>query len=194
MNDGKSQRRESAAAVAEKIIVLRVNGDEHRMLVDPNWTLAEVLRDKLGLTGTKLACNDGACGSCTVLCDGLPILSCMTLAIACEGLNILTIEGLSKDGRLDPLQESFAMPKHWLQCGICAPGMIMSAKALLLKNPHPSDAEIVGALSANICRCGNYIRAIKAVKYVAEEGASEDAISGLDPETKVASSRAIALP
>jgi aerobic-type carbon monoxide dehydrogenase small subunit (CoxS/CutS family) len=154
-----------------KKIILTINREEYELQINPNWTLAEVLRDKLGLTGTKLACDDGACGSCTVLSDGVAILSCMTLAIECEGKHILTIEGLTENGKMHPLQKSFAKPEHWLQCGLCTPGMIMSAKALLDKNQHPTDYEIIQALSSNICRCGNYIRAVEAVKHVAERSA-----------------------
>ncbi len=145
-------------------ITLTVNHEEHEVRVSPNESLADVLREKLGLTGTKLMCNDGECGACTVLIDGKPILSCITLAVECEGKNILTIEGLadSKAGKLHPLQQAF-IELSGMQCGTCTPGMILTAKALLDKNSNPTEDEMREALSGNLCRCGNYKRIVQSV-------------------------------
>lgn len=132
--------------------------------VSPNHTLAYTLRETLGLTGTKVSCDSGACGACTVLMEGKAILSCTTLTIECEGREITTIEGLSdpKKEALDPLQQSF-IEHTAFQCGFCTPGMIMSAKALLIENPQPTEEEIKEALSGNFCRCISHYHVIKAV-------------------------------
>ena len=151
-----------------KTIRLTVNGEEYLVDVDVRDTLAYVLREKLGLTGTKIGCDEGTCGACTVLMNGKPILSCMTLAVECEGNEILTIEGLSKDGKLHPIQQAF-VEKHGLQCGFCTPGMILSAKALLDKNPNPSEEDIKKAISGNICRCGNYVKIVESIKEAARK-------------------------
>lgn len=145
-------------------ITLSVNGEEHEVRVSPRESLADVLREKLGLTGTKLMCNEGECGSCTVLVDGKPILSCLTLAIECEGKSILTIEGLAdqRTGRLHPLQQAF-IKYSGVQCGTCIPGMILTAKALLDKDPNPTEDAVREALSGNLCRCGNYKRIVQCV-------------------------------
>lgn len=132
--------------------------------VYPWDTLAYTLREKLGLTGTKVACDSGACGSCTILMDGRPILSCSTLTVDCDGKEIITIEGLANPstGELHPIQKAF-IDNHGVQCGFCIPGMILSAKALLDKNPNPTEEEIKEGLSGNICRCGNYRLILKSV-------------------------------
>ena len=149
----------------KKSVVLRVNGEEHELLIYPHRTLSEVLREELQLTGTKQSCNEGACGSCTVLLDGLPVRSCLLLAADVEGKEITTIEGLAEEGKLHPLQASFV--EHYaIQCGFCTPGMILTAKALLEKNPHPTDKEIRDAISGNICRCTGYAKIVEAIKAV----------------------------
>jgi len=136
-------------------IKLKVNGLDYHLRIKPQRTLVEVLREELGLTGTKKSCNEGECGACTLLLDGRPVSSCLVLAVDAQGKDILTIEGLSEGERLDPLQESFL--KHGgLQCGFCTPGMIMAAKALLDENPHPTPAQARRAISGNLCRCTGY--------------------------------------
>ena len=147
----------------KKSVVLRVNGEEQELLIHHHRTLAEVLREELQLTGTKQSCNEGACGSCTVLLDGLPVRSCLLLAADVEGREITTIEGLAEEGKLHPLQASFV--EHYaIQCGFCTPGMILTAKALLDANPKPTDKEIRQAISGNICRCTGYAKIIEAIK------------------------------
>lgn len=161
---------------AEKIRVRRsinlvVNGELHELKigkgpgqVDPAHTLAYTLRETFGLTGTKISCDNGACGACTVLIDGKAMLSCMTLTVECGGMSITTIEGLgdSKTGRVDPLQQSF-IDHTAFQCGFCTPGMIMSAKALLNVNPSPTEEEVKEGLSGNFCRCISHYHVVKAV-------------------------------
>lgn len=155
----------------KKAIRLLVNGFEYDVLVKPHWTLLQVLRDELGLTGTKEGCGKGECGACTVIMDGEAVLSCLVLAVQAQGRSILTIEGLVQEDRLDPLQDAFV--KHGaIQCGFCTPGMIMTAKAFLMKNPHPGEGQIKKALSGNLCRCTGYVKIIEAVRSVeaAENG------------------------
>jgi carbon-monoxide dehydrogenase small subunit len=147
----------------ERYVDLSVNGDIYQVLVRPNEFLADVLRDKLGLTGTKKACDMGICGSCTVLLDGLPVSSCLTLALDAEGKEITTVEGLeSPEGELHPIQEAF-LDKGAVQCGFCTSGMLMTAKAFLENRTNPSELEIRNALSGNICRCTGYTKIIEAV-------------------------------
>jgi carbon-monoxide dehydrogenase small subunit len=152
-------------------IHLTVNGKVHEMMigkeanqVDPSHTLAYTLRETLGLTGTKISCDNGACGACTVLIDGKAMLSCMTLTVECNGASVTTIEGLGdpKAGNLDPLQQSF-IDHTAFQCGFCTPGMIMSAKALLNENPSPTEEEVKEGLSGNFCRCISHYHVVKAV-------------------------------
>ena len=149
-------------------ITLCVNGQEHNVLVFPRDTLLSVLRDTIGLTGTKEACGTGECGSCTVLIDGEAILSCLTLAVEVEGKDITTIEGLSKNGMLSPLQQSF-LDHGAVQCGFCIPGMVVSATALLSSNPNPSRADIQKALEGNICRCTGYNKILEAIESIREK-------------------------
>lgn len=156
-------------AVELKPVVLTVNGGSMETMVWPAETLADTLRNRLGLTGTKLMCNEGECGSCTVLIDGRSVLSCLTLTIECEGKNIITIEGLadSLTGELHPIQQAF-VEHSGLQCGVCTPGMILTAKALLDENPDPTVDEVREALAGNLCRCGTYSRITESVLAAAE--------------------------
>jgi carbon-monoxide dehydrogenase small subunit len=150
----------------KKRIRLRVNDFEYDLLVEPHWTLIDVLRDELGLTGTKKGCGKGECGACTVIMDGEAVLSCLVLALRAEAKSILTIEGLAREGKLDPLQGAFV--KHGaIQCGYCTPGMIMTSRAFLDKNPRPTEEEIKKTLSGNLCRCTGYVKIIEAVKSAA---------------------------
>ena len=150
-------------------ITLNVNNETYDIVAYPNRTLLEVLRDDLHLTGTKESCGEGVCGSCTVLVDGTPVRSCLTLAVAVQGKEITTIEGLSAGEKLHPVQEAF-VNHHAIQCGFCSPGMILTAYALLAENPNPTEKEIRRALSGNVCRCTGYAKIIEAVKSLAEEG------------------------
>jgi len=150
-------------------ITLNVNNEIFDIVTFANQTLLEVLRDHLHLTGTKESCGEGACGSCTVLLNGVPVRSCLTLAIAAQGKEITTIEGLSKGEKLHPVQEAF-VNHHAIQCGFCSPGMILTAYALLKENPNPTEAEIRRAISGNVCRCTGYAKIVEAIKSLAEEG------------------------
>ncbi len=150
-------------------IELKVNGDTVTLQVDSRRTLLEVLREQLGLTGTKEMCNKGDCGGCTVTLDGNAVLSCMMLAVEANGKEVVTIEGLAGEGyRLHPLQKAF-VERGAIQCGYCSPGFIMSAKALLDKNPHPNGDQIREAISNNICRCTGYVQIIEAIESAALE-------------------------
>lgn len=150
-------------------ITLTVNGEEHGLQTAPTETLADALREKLGLTGTKIMCNEGECGACTVLMDGKPVCSCLILAVECEGKDILTIEGLADPatGELHPIQKTF-VERSGMQCGVCTSGMILTAKALLDETPNPSEDEVREALAGNLCRCGNYKRITECVLAAAE--------------------------
>lgn len=147
---------------------LRVNGDERECAVTAGTTLLEALRYRLGLTGSKQGCDKGDCGACTVLVDGRPVLSCLTLALAAEGAEVTTVEGLAERGRPHPLQDAFDRTGG-AQCGFCTPGMLMSAFALLRRNPAPTRAEIAHALSGNLCRCTGYTKILDAVELAARE-------------------------
>jgi carbon-monoxide dehydrogenase small subunit len=148
-----------------------INGRERELRVAPWRTLLDVLREDLELTGTKLGCEGGECGACTVLLDGRPVVSCMTLAADVDGRGVVTIEGISTPEHLHPLQEEF-LKLGSFQCGYCAPGMIMSAKALLDETPNPSEREIREAIAGNLCRCTAYVGIVKAIQSVAAEGVS----------------------
>ena len=150
-------------------IAVRVNGREYQHDVRPHHTLLEVLRDDLGLTGSKECCAEGECGACTVLVNGRAVCACLMLAAEADGDDITTIEGLAKDERLDAVQRAFVAAGA-VQCGFCIPGMIMSAKYLLMHTPHPTVPEIQEGLSGNLCRCGGYHRIIDAVARAAAEG------------------------
>ncbi len=152
----------------KQVIQLNVNDNLYDVIVAPRDVLVDVLRKQLGFTGTKKGCGHGDCGTCTVLIDGKPILSCLTLAIGCQGKKIVTIEGLEKNGILDPLQQSF-VEEGAVQCGFCTPGMIMSARALLNRNPHPEQDEIKRAIAGNLCRCTGYVKIVEAIEAVANK-------------------------
>jgi xanthine dehydrogenase YagT iron-sulfur-binding subunit len=150
-------------------VSLRVNGAPRQARLDPRITLLDALRDVLGLTGTKKGCDQGACGACTVLVDGKRVLSCLTLAAQCDGREVTTIEGLSQDGTLHPLQQAFVRHDAF-QCGYCTPGQIMSAVALLREGRAGSDDEVREYMSGNICRCGAYPNIVAAIRDVATAG------------------------
>jgi len=153
-------------------MTLNVNGKARRVQAPADAYLLEVLRDKLALTGAKLGCGMGECGSCTVLLDGAAVCSCLTLAIETQGHEITTIEGVAKPGELDPLQDAFA-ETGGVQCGFCTPGMVLAAKALLSENPNPTEAEIRRGLSGNLCRCTGYSKIIEAVMLAASTANAE---------------------
>ena len=155
--------REAGAPVRPHTAIrLTVNGGARRIEVDDHWTLAELLRDHLRLTGTKLGCERGECGACTVLIDEKPVYSCSYLAVWADGKSVMTVEGLTKNGKLDPLQEAF-IAHDAPQCGFCTSGQLMTAKALLSVTPRPTPAEVRTALAGNLCRCSNYNRIVEAV-------------------------------
>jgi aerobic carbon-monoxide dehydrogenase small subunit len=148
-------------------ITLTVNGSIEMADVPSNMTLLQMLRDRLVLTGTKNGCAAGECGACTVIMNGEPVNSCMVLAVECDGAQITTVEGLAHDGQLDPVQQAI-IAEGGVQCGFCTPGILISARALLDRNPHPSEYEIRDALIGNLCRCTGYLRIIDAVKQAAD--------------------------
>jgi len=148
-------------------ITLTVNGETEFLEVESYRTLLQVLREDLDLTGTKDGCNSGECGACTVFFDGEPVNACLVLAVEADGHEVVTIEGLAQDGALDPLQRAF-VNRNAVQCGFCTPGMIISARALLDRNPRPSEMEIRQAIAGNLCRCTGYTRIVEAVQEVAE--------------------------
>ncbi|MBC7342476.1 MAG: (2Fe-2S)-binding protein [Clostridia bacterium] len=153
-------------AIKEKTITLTVNGDSYALSVPVNRTLLQVIREDLGLTGTKEGCGEGDCGACTVLLDGKPVNSCLVLAVEADGREITTVEGLAKDGKLHPLQQAF-IDEGAVQCGFCTPGMLLAAKGLLDENPSPTEAEIRQGIAGNLCRCTGYVRIIKAIQKAA---------------------------
>jgi aerobic-type carbon monoxide dehydrogenase small subunit (CoxS/CutS family) len=172
----KSQKREPVRNT--RTIHLTVNGQAYSLNVGSKpgevetcHTLSHTLRETLGFTGTKISCDSGACGACTVIMDGKAILSCKTLTVECDGKNIATIEGLrdANTGELDPLQQAF-IENTAFQCGFCTPGMIMTSKALLSGNPHPTEEEVKEALSGNFCRCVSHYQVVRAVMSVADKG------------------------
>ena len=149
------------------VVRLVVNGEEHAALVKSNTTLLDLLREEFDYTGTKKGCELGDCGACTVLMDGKTVNSCLVLAVEANGHTVMTIEGLERNGKLDRLQEEF-INQAAVQCGYCSPGMILSAKALLVRNPHPSEREVREAIGGNLCRCTGYVRIVKAILAAAE--------------------------
>jgi carbon-monoxide dehydrogenase small subunit len=144
-------------------ITLTVNGEWEQVEVSSQMTLLHLLREKLALTGTKNGCSAGECGACTVLLNGEPVNSCMVLAVECDGASVMTVEGLAQDGVLDPIQQAL-IDTGGVQCGFCTPGVLMSAKALLIRKPHADETEIREALVGNLCRCTGYLRIIEAVQ------------------------------
>jgi len=174
----KKQRTRKNGSFQPEVIILVVNGQTLELNIGdrpgevaPFHTLSETLRETLGLTGTKVSCDNGACGACTVIMDGKAVLSCKLLTVECNGKSILTIEGLrdQKAGALDPLQQAF-IDQTAFQCGFCTPGMIMTAKALLNENPFPTEDEVKEALSGNFCRCISHYQVVRAVMSVAKGG------------------------
>jgi len=157
-------------AVPRTTIRVMVNGAERRIEVEDRWTLVEVLRDHLNLTGTKIGCDRGECGACTVLLDGKPVYSCSNLAVWADGRSVQTVEGLAQNGRLDPLQQAF-IEHDAPQCGFCTSGQLMSAKGLLMRNPRPAANDVRAAMTGNICRCANYNHYVEAVLAAAKGGA-----------------------
>jgi carbon-monoxide dehydrogenase small subunit len=150
-------------------ITVTVNGARERLDIPSNMTLLQMLREKLALTGTKNGCEAGECGACTVLVDGEPVNSCMMLAVEADGHKVLTVEGLAPEGRLSPLQHAF-VEHNAVQCGFCTPGMLMSAHALLKRNPAPTEQEIKEALVGNLCRCTGYVRIVDAIQTASARG------------------------
>ena len=149
-------------------VTLNINDNEYEVMVAPHHTLCEVLRDKLGFTDVKNSCNNGECGSCTVLIDGKPVCSCIMLAVKADGKKITTARGLAKNGKLHLLQEKF-IEYAAVQCGYCTPGMLLAAKALLDETPHPSEEEVRMAISGNVCRCTGYQQIVEAIMAAAAE-------------------------
>ena len=149
-----------------KMVTAQINGQSHTFLCQPRQTLLEVLRDQLNLTGSKEGCGNGNCGACTVLMNGRPVVSCLVLAVECQGAKLETIEGIAEKDRLAPLQQAF-LENAALQCGICTPGFIMSATALLRETPHPTEEQIRFHLAGNLCRCTGYDKIVRAVQAAA---------------------------
>jgi carbon-monoxide dehydrogenase small subunit len=146
----------------KKLIALTVNGDSHEIYLDTRRTLLDVIRNELGLLGAHRGCDEGECGACTVHVNGLPMNSCLLLAVDLDGAEVLTIEGVAQNGQMHPLQRAF-VAKGGIQCGYCTPGFVMSALALLQENPHPTEAEVRAALSGNLCRCTGFVKIVEAV-------------------------------
>ena len=159
---------------------LMVNGVEHHLEISTSQTLLEVLRENLHLTGTKEGCGEGECGACTVLMDGEPVNTCLILAIEAEGKQVLTIEGLARKGDLHPLQKAF-IEQGAIQCGFCTPGMILSAKGLLDRNPHPTVEDVIKGIAGNLCRCTGYQQIVDAVMAASRE-MGEDVLIRPEPE------------
>ncbi len=149
----------------KKLMKLRINGQEREIMVEPRQTLLDTIRYDLGLTGTKEGCGNGNCGSCTVLLDGKAVNSCLVFAVEAEGHHITTIEGLYQGGKLHRLQQAF-IEEGGVQCGFCTPGVILTAKALLDSNPHPTEAQVRQAISGNLCRCTGYEKIVRAILKV----------------------------
>jgi carbon-monoxide dehydrogenase small subunit len=166
---GQSATTAQKKRPAPRLVALTINGEPHEVSVRPRVMLLEVIRDIVGLTGTKDGCESGTCGACTVLLNGKPVLACITLAVECDGMSVQTIEGLSENGKLSDLQEAF-LDQAATQCGFCTPGVIMSAKALLDKNPKPSLPQIKKALEGNLCRCTGYNSIVDAILQYSGQG------------------------
>ena len=151
-------------------IKVTINGAEHEAKVESRLLLVHLLRENLGMTGTHIGCDTTHCGACTVLLGGVPVKSCTVLAVQADGRDVMTVEGLEKDGQLHPIQEGF-WQEHGLQCGFCTPGMMLTSYALLQSNPDPDEGEIRQAISGNLCRCTGYVNIIKAIQYAAQKPA-----------------------
>lgn len=162
-------QQSSVSTGPKTTIHLSVNGRSHSLEVDDNWTLVELLRDQLDLTGTKIGCNRSECGACTVLMDGKPVYSCSQLAVWADGKNITTVEGLAQNGQLSPVQQAF-VDNNGPQCGFCTPGQLMTATALLDNNPNPNAQQVKQAMVGNLCRCSNYSAIVEAVVSVGDQG------------------------
>ena len=160
---------QSSTTVARTVINVAVNGTQHSLEVEDRWTLADMLRDQLDLTGTKIGCNRSECGACTVLMDGQPVYACSQLAVWADGADIQTVEGLAQNGELTPVQQAFVV-NNGPQCGFCTPGQLMTATALLSSNPSPTADEVKDAMVGNLCRCSNYNSIVEAVVMAGEEG------------------------
>lgn len=158
--------------MAKHKIRVTVNGAPQESEVESRLLLVHYLREMLRLTGTHIGCDTTHCGACTVLLDGRPVKSCTVLAVQADGRNVMTVEGLEKDGKLDPVQEGF-FQEHGLQCGYCTPGMMMTSHALLKANPNPSEADIRQAISGNLCRCTGYVNIVKSVQHAAAAARSQ---------------------
>jgi aerobic carbon-monoxide dehydrogenase small subunit len=167
----KSGKNGVAGKLTKTLLQLRVNGETKEVATEINKTLLEVLREDLGLTGTKHGCELGECGTCAVLVDGAPVLSCLMLAVEAVGTEVITVEGMTQDGQPHALQNAFA-DLGAAQCGYCIPGILLTAKALLDANPHPTRDEIRQALSGNLCRCTGYTKILQAVELAAKESVS----------------------
>lgn len=160
--------------MTKELIRLRVNGELHELAVLPDKLLLDVLREDLGLTGSKRGCDDSSCGCCAVLVDGVPMLSCVAIASCYQDSELVTVEGIAPPGELDPVQEGFAVAGG-AQCGYCTPGFLIATKALLERNPNPTLEEIRSALSSNLCRCTGYMQIYESVKLAIERAKSRDA-------------------
>ena len=158
--------------MAHHTITVTINGETEIVTVPSHMTLLEMLREELALTGTKNGCASGECGACTVMMNGAPVNSCLVLAVETDGAEIVTVEGLAHDHTLDPLQEAF-VESGAVQCGFCTPGMLISSKSLLTRNPHPTDHDIREALVGNLCRCTGYVRIVDGVRQAAKLAASD---------------------
>ncbi|MEE8204835.1 MAG: (2Fe-2S)-binding protein [Dehalococcoidales bacterium] len=151
----------------KQVFTLNVNGETYEVLAEPTEPLVKVIRFRVGLTGTKEGCGTGDCGACTILLDGKPVTSCLMLVAQAQGKQITTIEGVAQNGQLHPLQQAF-IDHGAVQCGFCTPGMILSAKALLDENPHPSEQEVREAIAGNLCRCTGYVKIVSAILAAAD--------------------------
>jgi carbon-monoxide dehydrogenase small subunit len=154
--------------MAKHQVAIKVQGVERTAEVESRLLLVHFLREVLGLTGTHIGCDTTHCGACTVLLDGVPVKSCTVLAVQADGRDVMTVEGLEQEGKLNPIQEGF-WQEHGLQCGYCTPGMMMTSYAFLKQNPNPSEGEIRQAISGNLCRCTGYNNIVKAVQYAAQK-------------------------